>query len=359
MKKNILHVTLYDNSNIGNRLQCYALYKLLADRNCEVTLLRDRKEYQPNGKEILKNQIKHILGMFGNKKYGRKYEMWKGGFPRRAAMQHFSETYLGKVIDASEGTEGIDFSAYDLGIVGSDQVWHHWHEDDEELSYFYLEFLPPEKRAAYAASFGFDHFRSDDIQLHKKGLQEMHYISCREARGCELVKELTGRDALHVLDPTLILDAAEWKKLENDASSYAKMQRGYVFIYFLGNINDEYKHEIEKHTAGKKIVDFGNLADEDIAACGPVEFLYLIDHADYVITDSFHCTVFSILFHKPFTVVRRQQEGFNKMFGRIEELLISTGNQDKALGGVDRNLAADSFDSMKLRSLNYLDEILR
>lgn len=358
MKKNILQVTLYDNGNIGNRLQCYALYKLLADRHCEVTLLRDRKDHQPDGKEILKNRIKYVLGRLGSGKYGTKYKAWQGRYSRIAAMRQFSETYLGQVIDASGGTEGIDFSTYDLGIVGSDQVWHHW-DDGGDLPYFYLEFLPPEKRAAYAASFGFDHFSEADVQQHKEGLQEMHYISCREARGCELVKELAGRDALHVLDPTLILDAAEWKKLENDASSFAKAQQGYVFIYFLGDINDEYKHEIEKRAAGKKIIDFGNFADEDIAACGPVEFLYLIDHADYVITDSFHCTVFSILFHKPFTVVRRQQEGFNKMFGRIEELLISTGNQDKALGGVDRNLAADSFDSMKLRSLNYLDEILR
>ncbi|MGN0363532.1 MAG: polysaccharide pyruvyl transferase family protein [Bilifractor sp.] len=357
--KKVLQVTLYDNRNIGNRLQCYALYQLLVDRHCEVTLLRDRREYQPGRKVVLKNRIKHLLGILGSKEYKTKYKLWTGDLSRNAAMQQFSDKYLGKVIDASDGVDHIDFSKYELGIVGSDQVWHHWNDDDGELPYFYLEFLPVEKRTAYAASFGFDDFRRDDILQHKKGLQGMHYISCREARGCELVRELTGKDVPHVLDPTLIFDALKWKLLEKDANSFAKSQQDYVFIYFLGNITEEYHAEIVKKAAGKQIINFGNLEDADIAACGPIEFLYLIDHADYVITDSFHCTVFSILFNKPFTVVRRQQEGFDNMFGRIEELLISTGNEDKALGGVDRSIVEESFENMKTRSLKYLDEILQ
>lgn len=359
MKKKILQVTLFDNNNIGNRLQCYALYKQLSNEECDVALLRDRKDYVPIRNDLLKNQVKHVLGLFGNKKYQQKYLAWKGRIARQAAMRAFSESHLGKVIDASDGTDGIDFSSYDLGIVGSDQVWHHWNDNDNELPFFYLEFLPPEKRAAYGASFGFDQFREDDFQQHKDGLNHMKYISCRETRGCELVKEVTGRDVSHVLDPTLLLDASEWEKLETSANAFVKSQHDYIFIYFLGNITEEYQAEIEKKANGKKIINFGDLTDMDIASCGPIEFLYLIHHADYILTDSFHGTVFCTIFNKPFTVFRRKQEGFENMFGRIEDLLKSTDQCDHAYGGIDQSVKVDSFETIKDRSLVYLNHILQ
>lgn len=357
--KKVLQVTLFDNSNIGNRLQNYALYTLLTSKGCDVTNLKDRTEYVPDTKTKVKNQVKHVLGIFGNKKYKEKYLQYKGNLKRRAALQSFSNAYIPKVIDASNGTDGIDFSSFDLGIAGSDQVWHHWNQDDKELPYFYLEFLPEEKRNAYAASFGFDEFPEEDLDQHKYGLSHMHSISCREQSGCNLVKSVTGKDVPHVLDPTLLLSAEEWRKLENQANAYVRSLKDYVFIYFLGNITDEYRNEIEKKANGKKIVNFTDWNNSKIAECGPVEFLYLIDHCDYFLTDSFHGTVFATLFNKEFTVFRRKQEGFENMFSRINELLISTGHEEKAYGGVDPADNVETFDILKQRSLDYLDKILK
>lgn len=357
--KKVLQVTLFDNGNIGNRLQNYALYTLLTLRGCEVTNLKDRTYYVPDTKVRIKNQIKHILGIFGSKKYKAKYQQYKGDLKRREALKNFSKSFIPNVIDASNGIDNIDFSSFDLGIVGSDQVWHHWNDDDKELPYFYLEFLPEEKRNAYAASFGFDEFPAADLEQHKYGLSHMHRISCREQSGCNLVKSVIGNEVPHVLDPTLLLSADDWRKLEDHANDYVRSLHDYVFVYFLGTITDEYKREIEAKAKGKKIISFTDWNNKDIWDCGPVEFLYLIDHSDYFLTDSFHGTVFATLFNKDFTVFRRKQEGFEKMFSRINELLISTGQEEKAYGGIDKFDGIEKFTVLKKRSLDYIDSLLK
>lgn len=357
--KKVLQVTLFDNGNIGNRLQNYALYTLLASRGCSVTNLKDRVDYVPSIKEKIKNQVKHLLGLFGREKYKEKYQHYWGDLRRREALKKFSKTYFPNVIDASNGTDNIDFSSFDLGIVGSDQVWHHWNDNNNELPYFYLEFLPKEKRNAYAASFGFDEFPAEDFEQHKYGLSHMHKISCREQSGCNLVKSVIGKEVPHVLDPTLLLSADDWRKLEDHANEYVRSLHDYVFAYFLGTITDEYKKVIQTKIKGKQIINFSDWNNKNICDCGPVEFLYLIDHCDYFLTDSFHGTVFATLFNKEFTVFRRKQEGFEKMFSRINELLISTGQEEKAYGGVDKVYGIEDFDFLKKKSLNYIDNLLK
>lgn len=365
--KRILQVTLFDDKNIGNRLQNYALQEVLIKKECEVTNLRDRRVYHISGKQLIKNNVKHILSITGNKKYKQKYEASRFINARWKIIHQFSEEYIHHIIDASKGIDKIELSNYDLAIVGSDQVWHNWKAGDPDfvmdLSYYYLSFLPPEKRAAYGASFGFDKFLERDLQAHMNGLQGMHYISCREQSGCDLVQSVTGKDVPHVLDPTLLLDASDWRKLESKANAYSKNVTGkYAFVFFLGNETEEYKQSVERECQKNSIdtiIDFNDFSDDNIASCGPIEFLYLIDHAQYIFTDSFHCTVFSILFDKNFVVYRRLQDGFTNMFGRIEELLKMTGHMNNAYGGVSNRTKVEDFEIIKRRSLDYLDLILK
>lgn len=255
-----------------------------------------------------------------------------------------------------------DWSMYDLAIVGSDQVWHNWHKDSMELPYYYLEFMPSEKRVSYAASFGFEEFPAEDRAEHIKGLKGMHAISCRESSGCALIKRETDRDAVHVLDPTLLLSADEWRKVAAPIPENLHASKGgYAFMYFLGQIPDEYQKFIEDVQAkrGIKMIDFMDLKKEAIARCGVGEFLSLIDNADYVVTDSFHCTVFSILFQKEFTVFKRKGEGFEKMFGRIEDLLQATGNTNRAFEPIAEDPDAVSFEVLKENSRKYLEDVLK
>lgn len=364
--KKIALVTLQGNENIGNRLQNYALQTLLERRKATVYNLWPVINHNPYelGKRRLKILLKLSLGMMGDNKYRKWSIYYRGHSIREKSIRNFSDAFIHNIVYTSYDNTVDD---YDLGIVGSDQVWHRWNDDinnDSELNYYYLNFLPDRKRASYAASFGFTRFPDRDRNLHIKRLNEMRFISCREREGCNLVKDVTGREVVHVLDPTLLIAPSEWRMLEKNINDYSKAleTHSYAFVYFLGTITDEYKEYIHKICSKfniNTIVDFMDFNNNNIASCGPEDFVFLIDHATYVFTDSFHCSVFSILFKKNFVAFPRYEEGFTDMFGRIEELLEMTGNTERMFCDFCERGDIESFEDMKKKSLDYLDMILK
>ena len=360
-KKQILIVTLYDDNNIGNRLQNYALQQVLSNRGVDVTVIDNGYTTVPSAKDIIKIYIKCILGSLGIGKYKKQFQIYRSTKKIRNASYKFDRNNIKKVVKVSnkEAFEK-EWLEYDLAFAGSDQIWHKWSDDELELPFYYLEFLPENKRVAYAASFGFEEFPAADVKQHKEGIKGMKYISCREKSGCKLVSSIEGKEAEQVLDPTLLLNVAEWRSIEEQASECVKNQKNYAFVYFLGERTKEY-NEFIKVTASRfgvdKIID--PLHDDSckIDEFGPCEFLSLIDNAKYVFTDSFHCTVFSVLFDESFTVFRRKQPGFEKMFGRIEGLLSSKGKLEHIYGGSSVE-ASNDFEELYLNSLNYIDNVL-
>lgn len=362
MMMKLLLVTMQDNYNIGNRLQNYALTTVLEQYGAEVTNIDNGYTKIPSKREVFKNKIKKFLGVLGSKTYADKYLIFRNLSFRREANCMFTQRYMSKMLKTTFADAfKKDWKEYDLAIVGSDQVWHKWEADELELPYYYLEFLPENKRISYAASFGFEEFPAGDRDQHLKGLREMHTISCRESSGCELVKRETGRNAVQVLDPTLLLSANEWRKIAAPIPEDLHVKKGgYAFLYFLGQIPPEYQAFIDKKIAERriKVIDFLDLKDEAIAKCGVGEFLSLIDQADYVFTDSFHCTVFSILFNKEFKVFKRKGEGFEKMYGRIEDLLQATGHTDRAYEPLTENKDAIPYEILYENSRRYLEEVL-
>ena len=148
----------------------------------------------------------------------------------------------------------------------------------------------------------------------------------RENRGSEIVKELTGRDVPTILDPVFFLSKNEWlERIPNKR----EINEPYIFAYFLG-ATQEYRNAVKKlaHDKGMKVValrhmdqyveedeNFGDFAPYDVS---PERFLNLLRNAEYVCTDSFHGTAFSIMFHKPFYVFGRNR---HKVNSRMESLL--------------------------------------
>lgn len=359
--KKILLITIQDNNNIGNRLQNYALQKVLERYGVEVTNLDCGYTSTLSSKVLIKNKIKKYLGCFGIKRYAEKYKIFINTQLRCKSITQFTNKYIANVQNITyENVFEKNWDAYDLAIVGSDQVWHKWRNDPKELPYYYLEFMPEVKRVAYAASFGFDDFPLVDRMEHINGLNGMNEISCREKSGCALVEKTTGKKATHVLDPTLLLKANDWRKIESDIFSVVTLDEKFIFTYFLGNITEEYQKFISNiaQKRGLRIIDFFDMQNEAIARCGVGEFISLIDHADYVLTDSFHCTVFSILFEREFTVFRRKQEGFEKMYSRIEELLQSMGYMDRAYEWINHDICGESFQELYQNSKEYLEKIV-
>ncbi len=310
-------------------------------------------------KNLIKQVIKHIVFPI----LGRK-------FHTAFYIQKFQNKYITRRINAESYTHILNsdpslWEKYSYVVTGSDQVWRNWTHTAEELEYYYLSFVPPEKRVCYAPSFGFSEFPESDYEFHKKGLAGFERISCREAEMIPMIKHISGKDAQLALDPTLLFDASQWRSYE-EKPDYDVPEK-YVFCYFLGGITPEYTQAIHEAAGGLPVITFNDFEGGLQYRTGPGGFLWLIDHADFVCTNSFHGTAFSVNFGKNFLVFRRGEKSPNDMFGRISGLLGSlniTGHIYEAgvrsrPEPVNYDEAHAKLNALRESSMNYLRECLK
>lgn len=353
--KNVAIVTLYD-SNLGNRLQNYALQTVIEKLGGNVTTF----SYKFPFKKTAKVNIKAVIGACGIKKY--KIFHWKKMKDRRCKL--FNEKYIKHIGPINiDDWENIPDS-YDYYVAGSDQVWHNWHLAKKELEYFYLQFAPKAKRITYAPSFGFSSFPESDKEIHKMGLEGIKNLSCREQDGCNLIKELIQKEAIRVIDPTFLLTVKEWREIEKKPRWISKKK--IVTCYFLGTITDEYRKYISKFEDNPEyqVLYLNSLHSYDEYSVNPDEFLYLIDNSEAVFTDSFHACVFSLLFHKRFLAFPRKQEGMEDMKGRIETLFNMLKIKSRWFydADIEDDLSVNYDDiiaSEKERAINYLQNCFK
>lgn len=220
---------------------------------------------------------------------------------------------------------------YDLFVVGSDQVWNTYFALKKDTYKDYLlTFVPDEKRISYAASIGTSTINKDWEEIFKNELRKFKAISVREASGKKILKELMGIEAEELVDPTLLVTSEEWKKIERKPRFLDKKER-YMITYFLGNKTEDTQNKI-RVIAEKNNLKIYNLYDkkmEKLYKLGPCEFIYMIGHAEIVMTDSFHACVFSFLFERPFLVFQRKDKAEN-MQSRIENFLEKFNLQRKS-----------------------------
>lgn len=176
------------------------------------------------------------------------------------------------------------------------------------------------KKNSFSASFGIREISDELKEYYKNNLLEMQNISVREDRAKEIIKELTGRTDVEVLiDPTMMLTAEEWDKVSKKPRKLTTDK--YILNYFLGNLSEERRKKIEK-VATQNDCTIINLMDKNdqLYASGPSEFLYLVKNAFMICTDSYHGSIFSIIYNKPFVVFDRKDNIVN-MNSRLETLL--------------------------------------
>lgn len=341
MRRKVLLVTLWGNKNFGNRLQALALKKMIEKLGYDVTCAAYKSD---TIKKTIIKIPKALLGLWGITKYRNTYlSQCRVHAIKKGKKLYYPQT---RTITHYKTKRRIDPNSFEAAVVGSDQVWHHWGKEDD-LPYFYLSFMPPQKRISYAASFGFEEFPQKDLRFHTEGLKGMRYISCREETGCKLVKEITGKQGELVLDPTLCIDRVTWIKYEK-APQYKLPQR-YMLVFMLGEKNN-YWNAIESYAQKNKleIIDLFDYKRRDVWTTTIEGFLWIVHHAEYVCTDSFHCIVFSILFGRKFTAFHRQQKGFENMFDRIATLLSITGLQANEYNGT--GIQENSFNYVEIRN---------
>jgi len=255
-----------------------------------------------------------------------------------------------------------------------------WRTDSVEYGYYTLEWVPDEiRKIAYSTSIGVKVVPWFQVKKNKRFMNRFHSIALREQSACDLVYRLTGRKVQVVLDPTLLFTGEEWMGIQQ----VQPLTEGrYIFCYLLGN-NPEQREFINKvkGETGMKIVALQHLddyipsdeafADEAPYNVGPAEFLNYIRNAEYVFTDSFHCSVFSILYKKNFFTFSRFSETARQNTNtRIDNLLNLVGLSDRKIAadkavrdvldkpcdfmGVD-----DRLNTLRKSSFAYLDKAFK
>ncbi len=223
--------------------------------------------------------------------------------------------------------------AYGAFVCGSDQIWSPL---SAHLSGFkFLNFAPRAKRIAYAPSFGVGNIPAYNRAFVKRQLSAIDDISVRETAGAQIVKTLIGRDVPTVLDPTMLLTGDNWRTLYDKNTDFLRTDR-YALCYFFDEPSPETVQAISAFTKREglnMVVLFPSNETfiQNGAECvnaGPWEFLSLIDHAEYVFTNSFHGCVFSVLFNKRFVAFGRHHSETVKQTSRITTLLETVGASD-------------------------------
>lgn len=215
-------------------------------------------------------------------------------------------------------------------FAGSDQIWNSSTMYVDPM--YYLRFAPAEKRIAFAPSFGRDFVAEYNKKKMSKWISDFAYLSVREDSGVRLIKDLTGRDAIHLIDPILMVKGETWKKTLN----LQDKQENYILTYFLDKPSESARKAIAelKETLKCEVIAIPYQFD-DMSYCdkvvptGPIEFLDLINNAKCVLTDSFHGTAFSINLHTPFYVFGRNYGTAHSQNSRIESILKMMNMQDR------------------------------
>ena len=341
-------VTITGEANYGNSLQNYAVERTFQKMNCKsVTLVTESETFIVRIKSIIYSALfdkSHIY----IKKQKEPLTL------RRKRFRKFNKKFLNMKAERS-------FDDYDFVVCGSDQIWNFtFSKIKNNIPFYFGQFVPKNKRISFSASIGTDEIPSEYLSTAKKGFEEMKSVSVREEKAKQIIEELTGRkDVVVTIDPTLMLSVDEWRKISKQPK-YIEPKQKILLTYFLGDMSEEVNRFIVKisKTYDLKIV---NLRSEWIAYdksvndeyyTDPSEFLWLIEHCELVMTDSFHGCVFSTIFRKPFRWFSRNQKNLANMNSRMDTLFNKLNLGEWCIGTVEEpvdNIMYSDFNGVEDR----------
>lgn len=338
MKIGIL--TFHFSDNFGAVLQAYALRLWFIRHGHEANFINYHPDYIEKG-----GNFENIINLSGLKKnvkvaylkYSNIQRKFFGNKSQASKFENFRKKYLGisgeefKSVDAL-----VNIEKYDLLVAGSDQIWNpsgHVGLDPAYFLYFSSEFDIP--KISYAASFGKDNLDKNYHENAKKMLQQLTAISVREESGVSIVKNISGCDAVCVPDPTFLND--DYSELISQSN---EISTNHIFCYALRTSDGirDVAHLISKefnapifspYNVHRRWREIGSTVFP-----GPADWLKLLINSKYIVTNSFHATVFAILYKKPFLVVGLpgSRAGLN---ARAKNLLAKLGLSDRYIDSTD------------------------
>ena len=360
--KNIAIVTINYGHNYGNKLQNYAMQEIYQKMGFQVQTIKFRPTLKLENKtffqkvhgftffKLLDKMKRKVNGHHCSVILNKRLE----NFEKFNQRIHFTKEY-------NEENYRSFAEEFDYYSVGSDQVWNAYFADFSE--FYLIDFISSEHKIAYAASFGVESVPDEYQAIFKQALSKFKMISCRETAGASLVQQFISKTVPVVIDPTMLLTADEWMKIAVVPEKYRNQR--YVFVYILGQNRNLFLKKIRRFARDHQceIVDVSDPYSPNYAY-GPCEFLGLIHDAYAVFTDSFHATVFSILFQKPFYIFERVGSK-HSMYSRIDTLLNTLNLKDRKYSNSFDHLFSINYaqvDSLllkeRLQSEKYLKEAL-
>lgn len=296
-----------DGYNYGNRLQNYALQKVLEQLGYRAETLN--RPIRGNQRNIWDNRKSFIHWLF---RYRTTILHLKS-----VNFYFWNTRYIrwSRILATDENLDSL-VNQYDFFVAGSDQIWNpkfRWGLDP----YMYLQFAPPNKRIAYAASIGIESYEDTSQQNTQKCFwQNWKAISARESAGSRIIEKCVETNVPVLVDPVLLLPAGYWREFVR----HIRIPKRFILVYILGGQPDNYQSYIHELSVAMECQVVDMMKDITYATSNPSRFVALLDNADYVVTDSYHAFAFSVLFHKEFTFLNRVGLGIN-MNSRISTLI--------------------------------------
>jgi len=340
-------ITCHNVYNYGASLQAYALVRHLKDLGHTVEIIDYNPSYLSNRYNLWSVSPKWSRSIVLKLMYWllKVPARLIRDTPRRRAFNHFTKDHLPLTSRTYRTNEELksDIPQADLFIAGSDQIWNSTYPNGRDPT-FYLDFASATSiKASYAASFGTDRLEVELQKSIKAWLTAFDCISVREATGLAILDTI-GMSGVQVMDPAFLLTADEWRGLATDKSIRGK----YILVYDFENnpAIADFATDLSTRT-GLPIV---TLIDNPCYACkhryisnaSPWDFLGLIRNGEFIISNSFHGTVFSIIFNKEFFTFGRMNQNVNS---RMTDLL-------SVLGITDR-LITNATHAGEIRAIDY------
>lgn len=336
MQNKVLLTTVFSGYNYGSSLQALAGKIILSELgyDCQIIAMRSLIK----GRDIHLKKLLIILTrslLIGGKNKLKSLSVYRNSYNKTmigdstSRFTQFTNEYLKPTYLSWNDMKKIAAESVAC-FAGSDQIWNSTTMYIDPV--YYLRFAPKIKRIAFAPSFGRDFIANYNKKKMSKWIAEFAHLSIREDTGVKLIKDMTGKNAVQLVDPTLMLDGETWKKI----FSLKKKNSNYILAYFLDRPSKSARGAIADLATALNCeviaipYQFENMNYcNKIVPTGPIEFLDLINNAKCVLTDSFHGTAFSINLHIPFFVFNRAYGNAQSQSSRIESLLKKMNMQDR------------------------------
>lgn len=339
-------VLSYKETNYGAQLQAYATQVMVESLGHTTEII----DYSPKKGDrhivLCRGLLTYLYQQFLFKRKARKHTtsndllFLKNKEERIKQYHQFIERRLHNIVKVSGYTAlAARGKEYDAVLVGSDQKWAPGFSFGNMIS---LRFVPDDvRKISYATSLGVSEYPKYCWPTSRKAWKRIDFLSVREQQGADIIKQVCGPDipVQVVVDPTYLMTKSQWEEL---IPVEKKSEQKYVFCYFLGN--DDTSKQIARKFADEKKLKLVSVlskesyspidqtyADELVIGNTPEDFINWIRGAEYVFTDSFHGTAFSVINEKQFFIFYRKRAEATSRNSRIDNILGKWGLKDRLI----------------------------